>query len=71
VFAFWAAYILTRPFGASMGDFLSQPRDAGGLAFGTVGTSVIFLGLILAFVAYLTITRKDIAQIEVRQDSSR
>lgn len=71
VFAFWAAYILTRPFGASMGDFLSQPHDAGGLAFGTVGTSVIFLGLILAFVAYLTVTRKDIAQIEVSEDSNR
>lgn len=61
VFAFWAAYILTRPFGASMGDLLSQPHDAGGLALGTVGTSALFLGLIVAFVLYLTRTRKDVA----------
>ena len=51
--AFWAAYILTRPLGASTGDYLSQPRDAGGLGLGTVGTSAIFLTTILAIVLYL------------------
>ncbi len=59
VLAFWLAYILTRPLGASIGDFLSQPRDAGGLALGTVGTSVIFLTAILVTVTYLTITKRD------------
>src|SRR6266446_5353255 len=38
VLAFWIAYILTRPLGASMGDLLSQPRDNGGLGLGTVVT---------------------------------
>lgn len=41
------AYILTRPLGASIGDLLSQPIDAGGLGLGTVGTSAIFLLTIL------------------------
>lgn len=59
ILAFWLAYILTRPFGASLGDYLSQPHDAGGLALGTTGTSVIFLTAISAVVAFLTITRKD------------
>jgi uncharacterized membrane-anchored protein len=59
VLAFWIAYILTRPLGASLGDYLSQPRDAGGLELGTVGTSAIFLVTILSLVIYLTKTRRD------------
>lgn len=59
VLAFWAAYILTRPLGASIGDYLSQDRHAGGLALGTVTTSAIFLGAILVLVVYLTATRRD------------
>ena len=57
--AFWIAYILTRPLGASIGDFLSQSRADGGLGLGTTVTSVIFLLVILAVVCYLTITKKD------------
>jgi uncharacterized membrane-anchored protein len=60
VLSFWIAYILTRPLGASMGDYLSQPTGDGGLGFGTVVTSVLFLTVILALVVYLTLTRKDV-----------
>jgi uncharacterized membrane-anchored protein len=59
VLAFWIAYILTRPLGASLGDYLSQPRDEGGLGMGTVGTSAVFLIIILSLVIYLTKTRRD------------
>jgi uncharacterized membrane-anchored protein len=59
VLAFWIAYILTRPLGASLGDYLSQPRDEGGLGLGTVGTSAIFLVTILSLVIYLSKTRRD------------
>jgi uncharacterized membrane-anchored protein len=59
IFAFWIAYILTRPLGASIGDYLSQPHDSGGLELGTVVTSAIFLGAILITVVYLSITKKD------------
>ena len=59
VLSFWLAYILTRPLGASIGDWMSQPRADGGLALGTVVTSVLFLGLIVAVVAFLSATRKD------------
>jgi uncharacterized membrane-anchored protein len=64
VLAFWLAYILTRPLGASIGDYLSQAPDDGGLAFGTVVTSALFLTAILAIVIYLTITKKDAPRIE-------
>ena len=57
--AFWIAYVLTRPLGASLGDYLSQQRANGGLGIGTFGTSMIFLGTILAVVVFLTLTRRD------------
>jgi uncharacterized membrane-anchored protein len=59
VLAFWLAYILTRPLGASIGDYLSQPTANGGLALGTTGTSALFLATILALVSFLTITKRD------------
>jgi uncharacterized membrane-anchored protein len=59
VLAFWLAYILTRPLGASIGDYLSQPTADGGLGLGTVITSVIFLSTILVLVVYLSVTHSD------------
>lgn len=59
VLAFWIAYILTRPLGASLGDYLSQAKADGGLGVGTVITSSIFLLAILATVIYLTISKED------------
>jgi uncharacterized membrane-anchored protein len=59
VTAFWLAYILTRPLGASLGDYLSQDRSEGGLELGTTGTSIIFIVIILGLVIYLTKTKKD------------
>lgn len=60
ILAFWIAYILTRPLGASIGDFLSQLPINGGLGLGTGITSGIFLAAILITVIYLTITKKDV-----------
>ena len=57
ILAFWLAYIFTRPLGASFGDLLSQPTEYGGLGFGTVITSLLFLASIVAIVAYMTITQ--------------
>jgi uncharacterized membrane-anchored protein len=59
VATFWIAYVLTRPMGASIGDFLSQPSSKGGLGLGTTTTSEVFLGMILALVVYLTATKRD------------
>jgi uncharacterized membrane-anchored protein len=60
VTAFWLAYILTRPFGASIGDGMSQHDPKfGGLGLGTTGTSYIFLGCILTLVAYLSWSKRD------------
>ncbi|KMM75442.1 membrane protein [Xanthomonas sp. NCPPB 1128] len=44
---FWAAFVLTRPFGATLGDLLSKPAGKGGLDLGTVGASLLLAGLLL------------------------
>jgi len=59
ILAFWLAYILTRPLGASIGDFLSQPQANGGLGLGATSTSAIFLTCILGLVVFLAVTKKD------------
>ena len=60
VLAFWLAYILTRPLGASIGDWMSQSSHKyGGLGLGATKTSYIFLGCIVVLVTFLTITKRD------------
>lgn len=66
VLAFWIGYILTRPFGASLGDLLSQSHADGGLGLGTVGTSALFLLFILSIVIYLTKVEKN----EIKKSSN-
>ncbi|WP_256796424.1 hypothetical protein [Terrabacter sp. Ter38] len=56
---FWIAYILTRPLGANLGDFLGSDPADGGLGLGTAWTSLLFLAAILAVVIYLSLTRRD------------
>ena len=59
VLAFWLAYILTRPLGASLGDLLSQPRGDGGLGLGAPGPSRGFLLVIVGLVGFLPAGRAD------------
>ncbi|HET9828573.1 MAG TPA: hypothetical protein VFQ11_08700 [Nocardioidaceae bacterium] len=63
VLCFWLAYILTRPLGANIGDYLGSAPADGGLGLGTLGTSVLFLATILAVVTYLTKTQKDQTEV--------
>jgi len=58
VMLFWLAFVLTRPFGATFGDFLTKPIEKGGLDYGTVGSSVILASLLAIFVIYTTLTEK-------------
>jgi uncharacterized membrane-anchored protein len=67
VLAFWMAYILTRPLGASTGDLLSQPAANGGFGFSTVGTSMLFLSIIVSLVIYLSLKQKRLAPLMVDQ----
>jgi uncharacterized membrane-anchored protein len=64
VLAFWLAYIMTRPLGASTGDFLSQKGNQG-LNLGTSVTSYIFLAAIVCLVAFLQLRKPDITPVEL------
>lgn len=61
IVAFWFAYIITRPLGASYADWLAVPANQGGLNLGKGPVSVALWLLIFAFVAFLAITRKDVS----------
>jgi hypothetical protein len=71
VLSFWLAYILTRPLGANLGDWLGLPPDQQGLGLGTAITSIVFLTAILGTVIYLSITRSDVIdEPEAREPSA-
>ncbi|MEI6673501.1 MAG: hypothetical protein WCL02_09830 [bacterium] len=59
IFAFWSAYILTRPLGASIGDYLTQAPKYGGLGISTVWISAIFFIAIVGLVNFLSIKQKN------------
>ncbi|MGW9028644.1 COG4705 family protein [Streptomyces sp. NPDC055722] len=52
VVLFWIAFVLTRPLGATAGDFLTKPADKGGLDLGTAGSSAVLLAILLGLMAY-------------------
>ena len=66
IFGFWSIYILTRPLGASFGDYLSLSKaDApDALDLGAQNVTLVFLGLIVALVVYLSVTKKDVIPAE-------
>ncbi len=66
ILAFWTAYIMTRPLGASLGDFLSQPQKDGGLGLGATVTSFIFLAVILGIVFFLTFSKENVVRKEIK-----
>jgi uncharacterized membrane-anchored protein len=50
ILLFWMAFIFTRPFGATFGDFLTKPVSKGGLDLGTLNASFVSTGLLLALI---------------------
>ncbi len=62
IIAFWFAYIITRPLGASFADWLAVPSSLGGLNLGKGTISIASWILIVAFVAYLAISHRDVAK---------
>ncbi|HST87326.1 MAG TPA: hypothetical protein VLJ14_03020 [Ktedonobacterales bacterium] len=60
IFAFWFAYVMTRPLGASFADWFGKPRSISGLGLGTGLISLILAVVIIGFVGYLTVTHVDV-----------
>ncbi|MBY0328818.1 hypothetical protein K2Q02_01855, partial [Patescibacteria group bacterium] len=68
ILSFWAIYILTRPLGASIGDYLSQPQKYGGLGLGATKTTLLFVGAIIISVAYLAMSKRDVTKTAVIEE---
>jgi uncharacterized membrane-anchored protein len=62
IFAFWFAYVVTRPLGASFADWMGKPTNVGGLGWGSGRVALVLTGLIIGFVAFLAVTRRDVQQ---------
>jgi uncharacterized membrane-anchored protein len=60
IFAFWMAYVLTRPLGATFADWIGRPRGLSGLGVGTGLVSLVLTALIVILVGYLTVRREDV-----------
>jgi uncharacterized membrane-anchored protein len=73
VLAFWLAYIMTRPLGASIGDLLTTSRheSPSGLGLGTNAVSAVFVVVIVGLVTYLTRSRADVTEIVYHDDEPR
>ena len=64
VFLFWVAFVLTRPFGATFGDFLTKKKSKGGLQLGTLRASMVILALFVVFFAYEMYTLHQAKKLE-------
>jgi uncharacterized membrane-anchored protein len=68
--AFWLAYIVTRPLGASFADWFSKPPSISGLGLGDDTVSAIGLGVFVVLVAYVTVTKRDVQRARIAQHES-
>lgn len=55
---FWVAFVLTRPFGATLGDLMTKSHEKGGLDFGTIGSSAVLAGILLVMIVGASFAQK-------------
>ena len=65
VLLFWIAFVLTRPFGATMGDVLTKSKEKGGLNFGTIGSSLILASILIILILYTSANQNKDAKLAV------
>jgi uncharacterized membrane-anchored protein len=65
VVAFWFAYVVTRPLGASFADYFSKPKNLSGFGFGDWQTAIVITAVVALLVGNLAVTRRDIQKPEV------
>ncbi len=68
ILLFWIAFVLTRPFGATLGDFLTKPHEKGGLGYGTIGSSIVLLSILGVCIIFTTLQQRKLAPIRVLKD---
>jgi uncharacterized membrane-anchored protein len=69
IFAFWFAYVATRPLGASFADWMGKPASVSGLGWGEGRVALVLAAMIFCLVAYLAITRRDVQHAGIAHDA--
>jgi uncharacterized membrane-anchored protein len=67
VVLFWVAFVLTRPFGATLGDLMTKPHEKGGLDFGTIGSSAVLAGILLVMIVGASYAQKRYGKQQVAE----
>jgi len=67
VVAFWFAYVITRPLGASFADYFSKPHSLSGANYGEATVALITTLIVAVLVGYLAVTRRDIQPPQQRE----
>jgi uncharacterized membrane-anchored protein len=67
VVLFWVAFVLTRPFGATLGDLMTKPHEKGGLDFGTIGSSAVLAGILLVMIVGASYAQKRYGRQQVAE----
>ncbi|CAD5974057.1 putative membrane-anchored protein conserved in bacteria [Planktothrix tepida] len=62
---FWMAFVLTRPFGATLGDVLTKTHEKGGLGYGTIGSSIVLLSILVACILFTTLQQRGITATKI------
>ncbi|QLE39619.1 hypothetical protein FD723_03335 [Nostoc sp. C052] len=68
VMLFWIAFVLTRPFGATLGDILTKPHAKGGLDFGTIGSSIVLVSILGVCIIFTTLKQKKLIVARTSND---
>lgn len=68
VMLFWMAFVLTRPFGATLGDVLTKTHEKGGLGFGTIGSSIVLLSILGVCILFTTLQQRKLAVVRISND---
>lgn len=68
VMLFWVAFVLTRPFGATLGDVLTKVHEKGGLGFGTIGSSIVLASILGVCILFTTLKQKRLAVARLDND---
>ena len=68
VMLFWMAFVLTRPFGATLGDVLTKAHEKGGLGFGTIGSSIVLVSILGVCILFSTLKQRRLAVVRISND---
>ena len=67
VLLFWLAFVLTRPFGATLGDLMTKTKEKGGFDLGTINSSIILASILISIIAYTSIRDRKPAKMSASE----